>query len=235
MALLLHIDTATSYAGVCISENGKILAVRSNAAQKEHASFLQPAIEEIFSASGYHLNQIEAVAVTGGPGSYTGIRVGLASAKGICFALNKPLIILNTLAVIANAAIEQMASEGDSEDDIFYPMIDARRMEVFAAKYNRELLAISEPSPIILEQAFLDDLNCHSKVIFCGDGASKLQSFILPKNHTISISQHSVNHMVAIAEKEFLAKNFADLAYAEPIYVKEFYQPIKPKGSTTAN
>lgn len=235
MALLLHIDTATSYAGVCISENGKILAVRSNAAQKEHASFLQPAIEEIFSASGYHLNQIEAVAVTGGPGSYTGIRVGLASAKGICFALNKPLIILNTLAVIANAAIEQMASEGGSEDDIFYPMIDARRMEVFAAKYNRELLAISEPSPIILEQAFLDDLNCHSKVIFCGDGASKLQSFILPKNHTISISQHSVNHMVAIAEKEFLAKNFADLAYAEPIYVKEFYQPIKPKGSTTAN
>ncbi len=235
MALLLHIDTATSYAGVCISENGKILAARSNAAQKEHASFLQPAIEEIFSASGYHLNQIEAVAVTGGPGSYTGIRVGLASAKGICFALNKPLIIINTLAVIANAEIEQMASEEDSEDAIFYPMIDARRMEVFAAKYNRKLLAISEPSPIILEQSFLDELNCHSKVIFCGDGASKLQSFILPKNYTISNSQHSVNHMVAIAEKEFLAKNFADVAYSEPIYVKEFYQPSKPKGSTTAN
>lgn len=235
MALLLHIDTATSYAGVCISENGKILAARSNAAQKEHASFLQPAIEEIFSASGYHLNQIEAVAVTGGPGSYTGIRVGLASAKGICFALYKPLIIINTLAVIANAEIEQMASEEDSEDAIFYPMIDARRMEVFAAKYNRKLLAISEPSPIILEQSFLDELNCHSKVIFCGDGASKLQSFILPKNYTISNSQHSVNHMVAIAEKEFLAKNFADVAYSEPIYVKEFYQPSKPKGSTTAN
>lgn len=235
MALLLHIDTATSYAGVCISENGRIIAASSNAAQKEHASFLQPAIEEIFSASGYHLNQIEAVAVTGGPGSYTGIRVGLASAKGICFALNKPLIIINTLAVIANAAKEQMASEEYSENCIFYPMIDARRMEVFAAKYNQELLAISEPKPIILEQAFLDQLNCHRKVIFCGDGAYKLQSFILPKNYTISNSQHSVNHMIAIAEKEFLAKNFADVAYSEPIYVKEFYQPSKPKGSTTAN
>ncbi len=235
MALLLHIDTATTYAGVCISENGKILAARSHAAQKDHASFLQPAIEAILTESGYNLNHIEAVAVTGGPGSYTGIRVGLASAKGICFALNKPLIIINTLAVIANAAKEQMASSETPEDCIFYPMIDARRMEVFAAKYSTELLALTEPSPIILEQAFLDEINCHSKVIFCGDGASKLQSFILPKNYTISNSQHTVNHIVAIAEKEFAAKNFADLAYSEPIYVKDFYQPVKSNFNTTAN
>lgn len=235
MALLLHIDTATTYAGVCISENGKILAERSHAAQKDHASFLQPAIEAIFSETGYSLHQIEAVAVTGGPGSYTGIRVGLASAKGICFALNKPLIIINTLAVIANAAKANLAPEDQEKEQVFYPMIDARRMEVFAAKYSRELLALSEPSPIILEQAFLDEINCHSKVIFCGDGASKLQSFILPKNYTISNSQHTVNHMVAIAEKEFAAKNFADLAYSEPIYVKDFYQPVKSNFNTTAN
>jgi len=235
MPLLLHIDTATTYAGVCISENGKILAERSHAAQKDHASFLQPAIEAIFSETGYKLHQIEAVAVTGGPGSYTGIRVGLASAKGICFALNKPLIIINTLAVIANAAKEAYNPENAADECIFYPMIDARRMEVFAGKYNKELSALSEPTPIILEQAFLDNLNCHSKVIFCGDGAIKLQSFTLPNSYTISISQHTVNHMIAIAEKEFIAKNFADLAYSEPIYVKDFYQPGKINFNTTAN
>ena len=235
MALLLHIDTATTYAGVCISENGKPLAIRSHAAQKDHASFLQPAIEEICSETGYKLQQIDAVAVTGGPGSYTGIRVGLASAKGICFALNKPLIIINTLAVIANAAKEDIAAEEQTEDCIFYPMIDARRMEVFAGMYNQKLLAMSQPCPIILNQDFFDQLNCHSKVIFCGDGVQKIQQFTLPKNYTISNSQHSVNHMIAIAEKEFSGKNFADLAYSEPIYVKEFYQASSPKGSTTAN
>ena len=106
MALLLNIDTATSYAGVCISRDKTILASRSHHQQKDHAAFLQPAIQEILKEAAISLNEIDAVAVTGGPGSYTGIRVGLASAKGICYALNKPLIIVNILAVIANAALE---------------------------------------------------------------------------------------------------------------------------------
>ncbi len=235
MALLLHIDTATTYAGVCISENGHALATRSHDAQKDHAGFLQPAIEEMLSTTGKKLHQLDAVAVTGGPGSYTGIRVGLASAKGICFALNKPLIIINTLAVIAHAAKASLGVEELEKDAVFYPMIDARRMEVFAGTYNYELLATSPPSPIILNQAFLDQLNCHSKVIFCGDGAQKIQQFTLPKNYTISSAQHSVNHMIALADKEYLANNFADLAYSEPIYVKEFYHANAPKASTTAN
>ena len=101
MALLLHIDTATSYAGVCISRDKTILASRSHHQQKDHAAFLQPAIQEILKEAAISLNEIDAVAVTGGPGSYTGIRVGLASAKGICYALNKPLIIVNTLAAVS--------------------------------------------------------------------------------------------------------------------------------------
>lgn len=243
MALLLHIDTATTYAGVCISKDGQTLATESHAEQRDHARFLQPAIEKILTATGYSLKEIDAVAVTGGPGSYTGIRVGLASAKGICFALNKPLIIINTLAVIANAAkssivdveTESIANKKLTNDYIFYPMIDARRMEVFAGMYNYELLELSPTSPVILDQAFIDQLNCHSKVIFCGDGAHKIQPFTLPKNYSISNSQHSVNHMIAIAEKEFSAKNFANLAYAEPIYVKEFYQATTSKANTTTN
>lgn len=228
MALLLNIDTATSYAGVCISRDNTILASRSHQQQKDHAAFLQPAIQEILKETGISLSEIDAVAVTGGPGSYTGIRVGLASAKGICYALNKPLIIINTLAVIANAALENTSKTVLEKDTVFYAMIDARRMEIFGGIYNLELLLLKNAHAIILDNVFFDELNCHSKVIFCGDGAKKLEQFTLPINYSIDNSQHNVNHMVIISESEFKAKKFADLAYAEPLYIKEFYQPTRP-------
>jgi tRNA threonylcarbamoyladenosine biosynthesis protein TsaB len=227
MALLLNIDTATSYAGVCISRDKTILASRSHHQQKDHAAFLQPAIQEILKEAAISLNEIDAVAVTGGPGSYTGIRVGLASAKGICYALNKPLIIVNTLAVIANAALENAQKTVLEKDTVFYAMIDARRMEVFAGIYNQELFLLKNAHAVILDSVFFEGLNCHSKVIFCGDGAKKLEQFTLPFNYSIDNTQHNVNQMVMISEAEFKAKNFADLAYAEPLYIKEFYQPTR--------
>lgn len=235
MALILHIDTATHYAGVCISKDQHILASLSHQNQKDHAAFLQPAIEVILKEAGYNLNDIDAVSVTGGPGSYTGIRVGLASAKGICYALNKPLIMVNTLAVIANAAIENRDQSTLEKDTIFYAMIDARRMEVFAGKYNQELLAIENAHALVLDEVFFEGLFCHSKVIFCGDGAKKLEQFTLPTNYSIDDTQHNVNHMVMISEANFNAQNFANLAYAEPLYIKEFYQPIKSEKGLSKN
>ncbi|WP_439505248.1 tRNA (adenosine(37)-N6)-threonylcarbamoyltransferase complex dimerization subunit type 1 TsaB [Sediminibacterium sp.] len=227
MALLLNIDTATSYAGVCLSRDKSILASRSHHQQKDHAAFLQPAIQELIEETGISLNEIDAVAVTGGPGSYTGIRVGLASAKGICYALNKPLIIVNTLAVIAKAAIENSHITAIDKDTVIYAMIDARRMEVFGGIYNQELLTLKNAHAIVLDSVFFEGLLCHSKVIFCGDGSKKLEQFTLPTNYSIDNSQHNVNQMVTISESEFLAKKFADLAYAEPLYIKEFYQPLR--------
>lgn len=229
MALILNIDTATSYAGVCISKDQKVLASQSHQNQKDHAAFLQPAIEAMMKEANCHLKDIDAVAVTGGPGSYTGIRVGLASAKGICYALNKPLIIVNTLAVIANASLENNAKTSLEKDTIFYAMIDARRMEVFAGKYNQQLLELDSASAVVLDSVFFEGLICHSKVIFCGDGAKKIEQFTLPINYNIDNSQHNVNHMVMISEAKFKEKNFADLAYSEPLYIKDFYQPIKSK------
>lgn len=229
MALLLNIDTATGYAGVCLSQDSKVLASQSHQHQKDHAAFLQPAIEAIMNEAGYQLKDIDAVAVTGGPGSYTGIRVGLASAKGICYALNKPLIIVNTLAVIANAAIENTPQTELEKDAIFYAMIDARRMEVFAGMYNLQLLAIENARALVLDELFFEGLNCHSKVIFCGDGAKKVEQFTLPINYSIDNSQHNVNHMVTLSEAKFIANNLANLAYAEPLYIKDFYQPIRPQ------
>ena len=125
MALLLNIDTATGYAGVCLSKDSKVLASQSHQHQKDHAAFLQPAIEAILKEAGCKLNDIDAVAVIAGPGSYTGIRVGLASAKGICYALNKPLIMVNTLAVIANAAIQNTPQTEIEKDTVFYEKIDS--------------------------------------------------------------------------------------------------------------
>lgn len=228
MALLLNIDTATGYAGVCLSKDGTVLASQSHQHQKDHAAFLQPAIEAIMYEGGYLLKDIDAVAVTGGPGSYTGIRVGLASAKGICYALNKPLIMVNTLAVIANAAIENITETSIDKNTIFYAMIDARRMEVFGGMYNLQLLAIENARALVLDEFFFEGLNCHSKVIFCGDGAKKVEQFTLPINYSIDNSQHNVNHMVTLSEAKFIANDFANLAYAEPLYIKEFYQPTRP-------
>lgn len=224
MALILNIDTATNYAGVCISKNDQVLASQSHHLQKDHAAFLQPAIANIIAEIGYQLKDIDAVAVTAGPGSYTGIRVGLASAKGVCYALNKPLILINTLAVIANAVAEKISTNGANKDFVFFPMIDARRMEVFAGKYNHELYEIGPSEAIILEQPFFEQQFGHQKVIFCGDGAKKLSNFSLRENCSIDFTEHTVNHMVTLSKREFEAKKYADLAYAEPLYIKEFYQ-----------
>ncbi|OYZ01954.1 MAG: tRNA (adenosine(37)-N6)-threonylcarbamoyltransferase complex dimerization subunit type 1 TsaB [Sphingobacteriia bacterium 28-36-52] len=229
MALILNIDTATGYAGVCLSKDNTPLVSQSHQLQKDHAAFLQPAIESIMKEAGCKLKDIDAVAVTGGPGSYTGIRVGLASAKGICYALNKPLIMVNTLAVIANAALANIAESDQEKDAVLYPMIDARRMEVFAGKYNLQLLELENSHALVLDDAFFEGLNCHSKVIFCGDGSKKIEQFTLPINYSIDFTQHTVNHMVIISEAQYKAKNFANLAYAEPLYLKEFYQPTRPQ------
>lgn len=229
MALILNIDTATGYAGVCLSQDQTVLVSQSHQHQKDHAAFLQPAIEAIMREAGYQLKDIDAVAVTGGPGSYTGIRVGLASAKGICYALNKPLIMVNTLAVIANSALANIGNKAQEKDTIFYAMIDARRMEVFAGMYNLQLLAIENARALVLDELFFEGINCHSKVIFCGDGAKKVEQFTLPINYSIDNSQHNVNHIITLSEAQFKAKNFANLADAEPLYLKEFYQPTRPQ------
>jgi tRNA threonylcarbamoyladenosine biosynthesis protein TsaB len=225
MALILHIDTATDYAGVCLSNAGELIAKEEDENQKNHASFLQKAIQSVIQKSNHTLASIDAVAVTGGPGSYTGIRVGLSSAKGICFALNKPLIILNTLQVIAASALETIKENNLLSDDnfIIYPMIDARRMEVFGGMYNQNLLAIGLSSALIIDDSFFANINNSESIIFCGNGSFKINKGQLKSKQQVIHSQHTVNHMIALSDKAFLNQDFADLAYAEPIYVKEFY------------
>lgn len=222
MALILTIDTATAHASVCLSRDGKTIGYSESPEQKDHASFIQPAIKKVFDSSGYALPDLDAVAVSNGPGSYTGLRVGLATAKGICYALDKPLILINTLEIIAKAAIEAEFEERE-DTGLFCPMIDARRMEVFAAVYDKDLILVRHPAAVILDEKSFADILGEQKIYFSGSGATKLGSVVSHNNAVILHVQHNATHMQSIAEKMYLLKSFADKAYSEPYYLKEFF------------
>ena len=220
MSYFLNIDTATEQASVCLSEDDRVLEMQISTDQKNHASFLPPAIQSLLTKTGLQLTQIDAVAVTGGPGSYTGLRVGLASAKGICYTLNKPLIIINTLEVMATAAQE---GEKLAEECLICPMIDARRMEVFTAVYDQSLQVILEPQPMILDQHPFSELLEKRSILFFGSGAEKLKGILShPKMRFKNGHQHA-GHLAQRVLKPFADQAFADLAYSEPLYLKAFF------------
>lgn len=228
MALILNIDTATEHASVCLALDGKSIVIESNPSQKDHAAFIQPAISKMIQASSYKLQEVDAIAVSNGPGSYTGLRVGLSTAKGLCYALDKPLLLINTLEIIATSAIQnknQLSTVNLQLPTLFCPMIDARRMEVFTAVYNDQLKEIQSPIAKILdENSFADVLN-DNNIFFSGSGAEKFKKVIANNNAYFLQTQHDASHMATIAENLYLLKSFADKAYSEPFYLKEFFTP----------
>jgi len=165
------------------------------------------------------LRSVDAIAITGGPGSYTGLRIAMATAKGICFALNKPLISLNTLLVMANAAKEDSA-------DLLCPMIDARRMEVFTAIYTKELEIVKEPAAITLNENSFTEYLSNNSICFFGNGSNKFKA-IEKTQAFFSDIKADASSMISLSEISFTEKKLADLAYAEPLYLKEFYTPAK--------
>jgi len=221
MSMLLHINTALGKAITGISKENAIIAVRENAIQKDHAAFLQPAIQEMVLDTGIALKDIDGVSVINGPGSYTGLRVGLSAAKGICFSLQKPLITLSTL--------EWMAFPfKDNSYDVICPLIDARRMEVFTAMYDRNLKCISPPQAMILdENSFLPWLE-NGTVLFTGNAASKLPiTATSHANARMGETESALFEQVILGNKAYENKEFSDLAYSEPFYLKAFFSANK--------
>ena len=223
MNYILNIDTATENAGVCLSKGTEVLAMLSSTDQKNHAAFVQPAIASIMQQTGIALPDLSAVAVTGGPGSYTGLRVGMATAKGICYALELPLIVINTLEVMALASIENSANDVQ----LFCPMIDARRMEVFTALYTRTLENRLLPQAMVLEnESFADFL--HTGIVqFSGSGTEKLRTISDHPNARFTDLQHHTGHLAQLAFRSFTNGHFADVAYSEPLYLKAFFDTSK--------
>jgi tRNA threonylcarbamoyladenosine biosynthesis protein TsaB len=222
MALILHIDTAVQSASVCLAENEVILGTRINPAEKESASWLHLAIQELLLENATLPRQLDAIAISAGPGSYTGLRVGMATAKGLCYALSKPLLTVNTLQMMANS-VKQPSTE------MLCPMIDARRMEVFTAVYDNSLLEVMPASNLILdENSFSSLLNQHT-ISFFGNGSTKVSSLIRHKNALFISVVSSAENMVSLAAKMFSQQHFANLAYTEPYYGKDFHSSIPKK------
>lgn len=219
MALILFIDTSTENALVGIEKDGVVLGVENNNLQKEHASFLHPAIESLLKINNLTINNFNAIAIANGPGSYTGLRVAMATAKGLCFALQIPLITISSLKLITQAAIFST-----TEDNFFFcPMIDARRMEVFTAVYNKDLQELLHPFALILQEKSYSDILVDKDVYFFGNGSLKWKEICKNKNANF-ITYSAVGKAFAhLAETSFIQENFADLSLSEPEYIKGFY------------
>jgi tRNA threonylcarbamoyladenosine biosynthesis protein TsaB len=218
MSYILNIDTATEAAHVSLAQNGVVLQQLANQTQNEHAAFVQPAAAALVKAAGISFAQLCAVAVTAGPGSYTGLRVGMASAKGLCYALNKPLIALNTLQIMAAAAQMQHTEK----NILFCPMIDARRMEVFTALYDDALNIILEPCAMILTTESFKDYLVNNKILFFGNGSKKWNNLINHSNALFTDVSSTTQAMAQLSDKNLIKNNFSNLAYTEPLYLKEF-------------
>lgn len=228
MAIILNIDTATDKAGICMCDGKNMLGLLESEEQKNHASFIQPAIEILCGQTGISLREIDAVAVTGGPGSYTGLRVGMATAKGICFALSKPLVLVNTLEVLAQAMVTR-AAQDLLPGTMLCPLIDARRMEVFTAFFDTGLNAITEPQAMILtENSFSAELAQHP-ILFGGSGMPKLKAVLQHPNASFTGVTHTVADLAHRSLIAYQSNRFADLAYSEPLYVKPFFDTSKLK------
>ena len=220
MSLILNIDTAIETASICLSKDKNPLKLSINENQKDHAAWLSVAIQNLMRETGYQLHQLSAIAVTIGPGSYTGLRVGLSAAKGLCYALNIPLITIGTLEMMAFAAKQEPV-------DLLCPMIDARRMEVFTAVYNKDLQEIKSPHALIIDKTIFEDLLKAYLILFFGNGSKKLQKVL---NHPHAMFENIIfnaSHMISLATDRFVAMQFADLAYVEPVYLKEFFTPVR--------
>jgi tRNA threonylcarbamoyladenosine biosynthesis protein TsaB len=213
---LLLIDTAVTTASVCLAQNGAVVVEKTNAAQKDHAAWIHKAIIEVVEEAGISLEKLDAVGVSAGPGSYTGLRVGMSTAKGICYALNKPLILVNTLKMMAVAA-------RGSENNLLCPMIDARRMEVFTAVFDHELNEVIPQSNVILEEDSFKELIAKNKVQFFGNGSEKFGNLVHHENIVLKQVHFSAANMISIVIEKYKNGEFSDVAYAEPLYGKDFH------------
>lgn len=227
MALILNIETATEVCSVAISKEGETVALLENTEGLQHASLLTVLIEKIFNESDYAIEDLDAVAVSMGPGSYTGLRIGVSAAKGIAYAGDLPLIAISTLQAMALGVAN---SQEITENTWLCPMIDARRMEVYTAFFdsnNEQKKEIS--ADIIDETSYQDELN-KRKIVFFGNGAAKCKGKIKSGNALfIDDVKCSAKDLSELSYKAYTNKDFVDVAYFEPFYLKDFVATVPRK------
>lgn len=225
MALFLYIDTAGDKATIALSKDQTLLTMANNEQATSHANFVQVAIDQVLQEAQMKLSAIDAIVVTMGPGSYTGLRVGLASAKGIAYALDKPLIGLSTLALLAEQARQHETVKNIKAPYHVFSMIDARRMEVFGAVYDHGFNEIIPEQAIVLETPFLENLLAKGPLVCIGNGASKTLELTQSTNLYLIPTGYAVTDMIQLAMAKWEQGSFESTAYSSPAYLKDFYQP----------
>lgn len=227
MSCILHIETSTTVCSVAVSEDGQNIFVKEDFQGPSHATLLGGFVDEALSLIDSHAIPLDAVAVSCGPGSYTGLRIGVSMAKGICYGRDVPLIGISTLETLA---VPVLLYHELPDDALICPMIDARRMEVYVAIYDRALNVVRETSAdVIDENSYLEFLDKHP-VYFFGNGAAKCSGKIThPNAHFIADIHPLAKMMFPLAEKAMAHHRFEDVAYFEPFYLKEFIATIPKK------
>ena len=224
---ILHIETSTNVCSVALSHNSVSILDISNNEGMNHASMLSPFVQQALDKLKELNLKLNAIAVSGGPGSYTGLRIGVSTAKGLCYGYDVPLIAVSTLEILALEALKTVTSD---EDVILCPMIDARRMEVYSAFYNKRLELKREISADIITENSYSDILEKQPVYFFGNGSAKCKSLLThPNARFIDAVEPLAKNMISLAEKKFSTKEFADLAYFEPFYLKEFQTTVAKK------
>ena len=227
MANILNIETSTSVCSVALTSEGEVLEHVENYEGQTHATMLSVYIKRMLHYATSRQMKLDAIAVSIGPGSYTGLRIGLSEAKGLAFGMDVPLIGVNTLKLLTVTTM--FAHFFDDESTLFVPMIDARRMEVYTAVYDNALRDILPPQPMIIDENSFADLLRDHHLVFCGNGADKVKKLIPhPNAEFIEGVKPVALSMLALSEKAYRENDFIDVAYSTPLYLKEF-QATKSK------
>ncbi|GET45377.1 tRNA (adenosine(37)-N6)-threonylcarbamoyltransferase complex dimerization subunit type 1 TsaB [Capnocytophaga felis] len=213
MTKILCIETSGINCSVAISEENSLLAEKAeNKGKFTHAESLHVFINEVLDLANISINELDAIAVSGGPGSYTGLRIGVSTAKGLCFALNKPLIAISTLQILASQI---------TENEFIIPMLDARRMEVYSAVFDKSFNEIEKTEAKILDENSYTEWLSKGKVVFLGDGVDKFSEICRhPNAFFVKNAYPQAKDMIPHAFEKFKNRNFEDIAYFEPNYLK---------------
>lgn len=219
MALILSIETSTKTSSIAIHEEGSLISSQHIHLDKSHSEYLTPSIKNLVEASGFQMNAIDAVAVSMGPGSYTGLRIGTSTAKGICYATDARLIAINTLEAMAFGMAKYQF-----EEVLLCPMIDARRMEVYCLIAKKDLTLIEKTKAKIIDATSFSSLLEENKIVFFGSGSQKCKTELGHQKNVLFVDDinPSAEDVGAMAWQAYQKGSFEDTAYFEPFYLKDF-------------
>ena len=221
--MILCLETATPVCSVALNDGCCTIALRETEGQNAHSEKITNFVREVMETAKIDYKQLDAVAVSQGPGSYTGLRIGVSTAKGICYAADLPLMAIDTLEAMAYGMKAKLGSQID-ENDLLIPMIDARRMEVYAAVFDANLQRINDTAALVIDENTFVDLQKYHRLWLFGDGAPKLKQVFenQPNVNIVDGFKPSAAYMLNLADKALREHNFVDVAYFEPFYLKDF-------------